>query len=170
MDLIKIVGSFLSIDIRQRRRWQSQFTLYRRLIQRNLIVVEGLDLPLVLVVEVQYLALGLLLSTTRVLLDYFLLDPGLEADVELPASLLELLGCQELLVGVLHVVEHEKQGFLVEPLKVTLSVVHGCCRKVSLRHICWVLTEVHSFINRKWLLWFDDFLILDQRNVDKRRV
>ena len=88
MDLIQVVGSFLSIDIRQRRRWQSQFTLYLRLIQRNLIVVECLDLPLVLVVEVQYLALGLLLSTTRVLLDYFLLDPGLEADVELPASLL----------------------------------------------------------------------------------
>lgn len=46
--------------------------------------------PFVFEIEVDRFRFGLLLASACVLVGYLLLDPGLESDVELPSSLLEL--------------------------------------------------------------------------------
>ena len=117
------VGSHLpGVRVGQWHRWKLELVFNLTwIIQIDLVVREGLHLPLVLVVEVH--RLGLRVLSSSVLGSSVNVDPCLEPNVEVPSPPLQLLSSQVLLIGVLKEVKVEEKSLIVKPLEVTLSVV-----------------------------------------------
>ena len=90
--------------------------------------------------------------------------------MEVPASLFEFLGGQVLLVGVLHVVKHEKECLLVKSVEIALPTVHGLSREVLLGLELWLVVEVDTLVHWQRLLRLNSFLILDQWDVQETGV
>ena len=120
-----------------------------RVIDLNLSVRAGLHFPLVFVVKVDCPRLAQSLSLPVLLGDSFFLNPRLEADMEFPATLLELKGSEILLISSLHEVESKEQTFNIKPLEVVLPVIHRRSWEVSLGSknlfLRWI--TVNCFIN-----------------------